>query len=87
MQIGSGGIGIWFKFDHTAPAAGSYGVYSLGFNTQNSVANLILPFNVVITNFPQSAGQFYQGSFTGQYKDGSNVTHNITCSFKVRRTF
>jgi len=87
MQIGSGGIGIWFKFDHTAPAAGTYGVYSLGFNTQNSVANLIQPFNVVITNFPQSAGQFYQGSFTGQYKDGSNVTHNITCSFKVRRTF
>ena len=86
MQIGSG-VGIWFKFDHTALAAGTYGVYSLGFNTQNSVANLIQPFNVVITNFPQSAGQFYQGSFTGQYKDGSNVTHNITCSFKVRRTF
>lgn len=86
MQIGTG-VGIWFKFDHTALAAGTYPIYSLGFNTQNSVANLIQPFNVVITNFPQSAGQFYEGNFTGQYKDGSGVTHNITCSFKVRRTF
>jgi hypothetical protein len=57
--------------------------------TTQSFNNLTLvqPLNVTITNFPQAAGEFYEGSFSGQFKDASNVTHSITCSFRVRRMF
>jgi hypothetical protein len=46
---------------------------------------VVQPFNVTITAFPQTIGDFYVGSFTGQFKDALNVTHNITSSFRVRR--
>jgi hypothetical protein len=47
---------------------------------------LIPPFNVVVTQFPAAAGGFYEGSFTGQYlTNGVPPTHNISCSFRVRR--
>jgi len=85
MQIGTG-KNILFKFDHSGYVAGSYPVITM--SVQNFTNNtLVQPFNVTITNFPQSAGQFYEGNFTAQFKDSSNVTHNITCSFRVRRTF
>ncbi len=84
-QIGTGNH-MSFKFDHAGTVAGTYPVTNI--STQNfNTLTLVQPFNITITNFPQAVGEFYEGSFTGQFKDGSNITHNVSCSFKVRRTF
>jgi hypothetical protein len=70
----------------TAPTPGSYQLISI--RVQNfSQTTIVQPLNVTLTSFATTAGQFYEGSFTGQFKDGSNVTHNISCTFRVRRTF
>lgn len=70
----------------TAPTPGSYQLLSI--SVQNYRQNTVIqPLNVNLTGFATTAGQFYEGSFTGQFKDGSNVTHNISCTFRVRRTF
>jgi len=76
---------ISFKFSHATNAAGVYPVVSI--NVQNvSNPTPIQPFNVTITNFPQALGEFYEGSVSGQFKDASNVTHNVTASFRIRRS-
>jgi hypothetical protein len=48
-------------------------------------ASLIQPFNVVITSYPLSPGQFWEGTFTGQFKEQNNNTHTITGSFRIRK--
>jgi hypothetical protein len=85
MKTGLGDY-ISFRFHHSSNTAGSYSVSSLEVQHITNVT-LIQPFNVTVTNFPQTAGEFYEGNFTGQFKDGSNVTHTITCSFRIRRNF
>jgi hypothetical protein len=80
----STGDRLSFKFAHTTNVAGTYPVTNL--EVQNYInLTLIQPFNVTITAFPQTVGDFYVGSFSGQFQDASNVTHNITGSFRVRR--
>ena len=77
---------IQFHINTTAQTAGSYALTAL--SVQNYFQNTIVqPLNVNLTSFALSAGQFYEGNFTGQFKDGSNVTHNVSCTFRVRRTF
>jgi hypothetical protein len=47
----------------------------------------IQPFNITITNYPKNIGEFYEGSFSGQftyYSTGATL-HNINCDFRVRR--
>jgi hypothetical protein len=80
----STGDNFAFKFAHTANVAGTYPLTNMTVQTYNNLT-VIQPFNVTITAFPQAIGDFYVGSLTGQFKDGSNVTHNITGSFRVRR--
>jgi hypothetical protein len=75
---------ISFKFDHASNVAGTYALANLTVQTYNNLT-LVQPFNVAITGFPQAIGDFYVGNFSGQFKDGSNVTHNISSSFRVRR--
>jgi len=42
--------------------------------------------NAVITSFPNKVGEFYEGSFSGQFNDWYyRATHSIACSFRVRR--
>jgi hypothetical protein len=84
-EIGTGNR-MSFKFDHAATVAGTYPVTNMSTQNFNNLT-LVQPFNVTVTNFPQAVGDFYEGNFTGQFKDGSNVTHNVSCSFKVRRSF
>jgi hypothetical protein len=85
MQMGSGNY-LSFKFSHSANVAGTYPMANM--STKNfATLTVVQPLNIIVTNFPQSVGTFYQGSFTGQFKDGSNVTHNISCTFRVRRSF
>ena len=82
-QIGTSN-NLSFKFSHTTNTAGTYPLSNM--TTQNfGNLTIVQPFNVTVTNFPQSAGGFYEGSFSGQFKDASNVTHTISCTFRVRR--
>jgi hypothetical protein len=77
-----------FKFAHTTNTAGTYPLTNMEVQTTTTLyTNLTIPqpISVVVTTFPQSVGEFYVGNFTGQFKDASNVTHNITSSFRVRR--
>lgn len=77
---------IKVQFNTTAQTAGSYKLNTL--SVQNYFQNtLVQPFNVNLTSYAASAGQFYEGSFSGQFKDGANVTHTISCTFRLRRTF
>jgi hypothetical protein len=88
MQMSGGNAlnTVSFKFDHSGYVAASYPIVNL---SVRNLGNLTLtqPFNVTMTSLPQAVGLFYDGSFTGQVKDASNVTHTITCSFRIRRNF
>jgi hypothetical protein len=86
MQIGGARNNMGFKFNHSTNVAGTYAAVNISTQNFNNLT-LVQPFNIVITNFPQAPGEFYEGNFTGQFKDASNVTHNVTCTFRVRRNF
>jgi hypothetical protein len=85
MQMGTGNF-LSFKFSHTANVAGTYPMVNMGTKNFDNLA-IVQPLNINLTNFPQSVGLFYQGSFSGQFKDASNITHSITCTFRMRRNF
>ena len=72
----------------TGPAAA--GTYPATYLSVQSFSNvtLIQPFNVVVTSFPTAIGQFYEGSFSGQFRDAANVTHTITNgAFRLRKNW
>jgi hypothetical protein len=76
----------FFNFDFAN--ASSTGVYAIGtLALKNYVNNtLINPFNVNITDFPQTIGGFYEGNFSGSFNnDSPQVKHNINCSFRILR--
>ncbi|HEV7333357.1 MAG TPA: carboxypeptidase-like regulatory domain-containing protein [Flavisolibacter sp.] len=77
---------ITFRFSHTALTSGTYPIANLEVQTYRNVT-IAQPFNVVVTNFPQTAGQFYEGSFTGSFRDGANAAHTLSGTFKLRRSF
>lgn len=84
QQTGTGNF-MAFKFSHSTNVAGTYPMANM--STQNfGNLTIVQPLNIIITNFPQSAGAFYEGSFSGQFKDASNVTHSVTCTFRLRRS-
>jgi hypothetical protein len=64
---------------------GTYPVEQLDvMNFQNPT--LTAPFNVTLTEYASTAGQYYEGSFSGQFTETSSSTiHSITCSFRVKR--
>jgi hypothetical protein len=76
---------ISLSFSHPTQAAGTYP--ATNFSVQNyNQTSIIAPFNVIITNYPAAAGQFYEGTFSGSFGAGG-VTHTASGSFKVRRNF
>jgi hypothetical protein len=85
-QMSAPGNYIAFKFNHSTTTAGTYAISNMDIKNFSNLT-VVQPMNVTVTNFPQAVGQFYEGSFSGQFKDVSNVTHNVTCSFRVRRMF
>ncbi|HYO21982.1 MAG TPA: carboxypeptidase-like regulatory domain-containing protein [Flavisolibacter sp.] len=87
FEVGSGTKNISFVFRHGTNTAGVYPVVTLAVQSFQSNVLLVSPFNVTVTAFPQTAGQFYEGSFTGGFKDASNATHTLSGTFKVRRSF
>lgn len=79
-------IFIQLDIKTTAQTPGTYQLR--GISVQNYFQTTVIqPLNVNLTSFATAAGEFYEGSLTGQFKDGSNVTHSISCTFRVRRTF
>lgn len=74
---------INFKFNGST-TAGTYPVTNLSVQNFGTIT-LTQPFNVVVTNFPQSTGQFYEGNLSGQFKDAQNATHTISGSFRIRK--
>ena len=74
---------MFFQFSDN----GTGSIYELSYLTfkNSGLTTLIQPFNVIVTHYPSSAGEFFEGSFSGQYKDVLKVTHTISCSFRVRR--
>jgi len=76
---------ISFSFSgDTAP--GVYPLNTLFVSSYNRIA-LTRPFNVSLTSFPQNLGEFFDGSFSGSFKDSSDlsVNHAISCSFHIRK--
>ncbi len=80
------GANISFSFNHDNQVAGTYPMATMNVQTFQQVV-LNNAANVVITNFPASVGQFYEGSFSGSFTIGSTV-HNVTNGqFRIRKDF
>ncbi|HMK27687.1 MAG TPA: carboxypeptidase-like regulatory domain-containing protein [Chitinophagaceae bacterium] len=58
----------------------STGIYFSG----GGNSTIIQPFNIVITSHPPVGG-YFEGSFSGQFKDVLNVTHNLNGTFRIKR--
>lgn len=78
---------IGFSFNTSAPSgpAGSYPMTT--FSLDYDSLQVIQPTMVTVDSFASSVGQFYKGSFSGQFKDSTNITRNLNGTFRVRRTF
>jgi hypothetical protein len=65
---------------------GSAGNFTVDYLQVNGTSAIIIqPFNIVITNHPPFGG-YFEGSLSGQFKDAMNVTHNLSGTFRVKRT-
>lgn len=74
---------IFFQFGDS----GNGSTYQLNYLTikTSGVTTLVQPFTTTIIRYAESVGEFFEGSFSGQYKDALNVSHTISCSFRVRK--
>jgi hypothetical protein len=77
---------INFRFASSAQVAGVYPLDRLYLHNYQRIG-LIAPFNVTVTNFPTIAGGFYEGSFSGQFRDSANLVplHTLNGTFRIRR--
>jgi len=83
------GNNISFGYDDTGIAVGSTQVlhylYATPLNNQNTT---IVTANVLHITEYGAIGQFIAGNFTTDLIDNAtSVTHTVTCSFRVRRTY
>jgi hypothetical protein len=67
----------------TANAVGTFPLTYLRVNQYDSIT-IIAPFNINITQFGP-VGQYVEGNGSGSFKDFFNVTHTLSCTFRVRR--
>ena len=81
------GNNITFDFNHNQ-SPGTFPIGKLSVNNFYSI-ELIRPFNITVTTYPQNVGEFYEGNFSGQFRDSINVIplHTINCSFRIRRIY
>jgi hypothetical protein len=85
--------GIWnvksvnCEFDNNN-TAGSYPITRLSLNDYERIAT-VAPFNVTVTKFPANIGEHMEGSFSGQFRDSSNLAplHTVNATFRVRRNW
>jgi hypothetical protein len=71
----------------STPTAGTYPLTWVSVQNINSAATMIAPSNIVFTNFPVTAGNFYEGNLSGSFKDSTNltITHTISGNFRIRK--
>jgi len=78
-----------FLFNSNQMQAGPYEMDILSFlHIDNGVMNssqLLRPFPMNVTSFPTIVGGFYEGSFSGQFRDQGNTLHTVSGSYRVRR--
>ncbi len=66
-------------------ATGTFPVQSLSSQNYTHII-LTQPFNVTFTSYANTAGQFYEGTFSGKFTaDSLPLIHNISSTFRVRR--
>ncbi|MEO6612670.1 MAG: hypothetical protein ABIT05_14700 [Chitinophagaceae bacterium] len=74
----------YLSLDFYSP--GSTGTYALSYLSIGGFG-MVTPLagcTIVITSFPQPGG-YYEGSFTGQFKDWQNITHNLNGTLRIKR--
>ena len=75
----------YINFSSPAGATGPFPIQQFSVQNFNNVT-LIQPFNVTFTQFATTVGSFYEGSYSGSFTD-STITHTISTTFRVRRSF
>ena len=82
--VKDGNAHISFDFDHNA-ATGKYPLSNIYVNGTYS-SKLNRPFDVEVTNYPFSFGQFWEGNFQGSFRDSADLnTKSISVTFRVRK--
>ena len=80
-RVGSDNI----NFNAPAGATGIFPVQRLTVQGHYNTT-LVTPFNVTFTKFAAAVGDFYEGSFSGNFTD-SSINHTINTTFRIRRSF
>jgi len=77
---------VMLMFVHPTQAAGTYPLASI---TTHGLFNntLAASSNIVITNYPQTIGEFYEGSFSSQFTDPQGMNHTISGNFRIRKNW
>jgi hypothetical protein len=70
-------------------ATGTYPVNGRIYINDYIRIGVIEPFNVTLTSFPQAAGGYWEGSFSGQFRDSADLVplHNISATFRLARNW
>jgi hypothetical protein len=79
--------GISFGFESPGQVAGSYPITGLSVRNLMQGNTPVAPFNVNVTSFPTSVGQFYEGNLNGQFRDAQNNLHTLNATFRIRKNF
>ncbi len=69
----------------TANATGTFPLTTL-LAQSNDSTQLKQPFDITFTKFPNTAGEFFEGNFSGDYTQGA-VSHTISATFRARRNY
>lgn len=70
-------------------APGTYAMNGRMYINDYKRIGVIEPFNVTLTSFPQSIGGYFEGNFSGQFKDSANlsVIHDINATFRIAKNW
>lgn len=71
------------NFSANATAAGTFPVSNFSVRDYYSI-RINQPFDVIFTNFPANAGEFYIGTLSGTFTDSLSNIHTVSATFKVR---
>jgi len=78
----NGPANIFFDF----MTNGNPGTFPLAYINVNQInSGFIPPSDVTLTSHALLVGEFFEGTFSGQFKDVQNNTHTISGSFRVRK--
>jgi hypothetical protein len=78
---------IRVRFTSPAQVPGIYPIEFVSVQDFTWGTTMIAPSTVTVTSFPASSGGFFEGSFTGSFRDSlaTSPVHTINGNFKVRR--